>query len=415
AGTEIDHCQGVPLVPAITPVVVLRGSDEEMGAQYARQLAIIFGRWILRYGVRRLTADERVEVGRWEAVHDEHLPWLGRFVDGWVAGARASGVNLDRASIMDLWVGHRPPATSWLDASSGLPELPPIACTSLAAWGDSTPDGALVAAATGDHELSYQVTVAAFPDDGHPFVHTVFSAAGTLPTVGPNWFFGHPGMSRSGLAYVHHGGGPKFLEPRHTWGYGLRRTPSVWHLLRYATSARDARETERSWPIGDVGRGDQATVGGFYADADYAYVMEGRDDPAAVREAGLLGERDFLYANNSAMHPDAVHSEWMRRAPDGSWLWDREGGYRPAAPRGSTKSPGMLLKWLSGRMSTDELLVAGMQFAYWNSYHRNMFLRQMADTHHGRLDVEAMRAIYRTVGTAPTGSWAASVRRYRRT
>lgn len=44
AGTEIDHCQGVPLVPAITPVVVLRGSDEEMGAQYARQLAIIFGR-----------------------------------------------------------------------------------------------------------------------------------------------------------------------------------------------------------------------------------------------------------------------------------------------------------------------------------------------------------------------------------
>ncbi|NIL60092.1 hypothetical protein HCB18_28030, partial [Salinispora arenicola] len=33
----------------------------------------------------------------------------------------------------------------------------------------------------------------------------------------------------------------------------------------------------------------------------------------------------------------------------------------------------------------------------------------------GRLDVEAMRAIYRTVGTAPTGSWAASVRRYRRT
>lgn len=415
AGTEIDHCQGVPLVPAITPVVVLRGSDEEMGAQYARQIAAIFGRWILRYGVRRLTADERVEVGRWEAVHGEHLPWLGRFVDGWVAGARESGVNLDRASIMDLWVGHRPPATSWLDASSGLPELPPIACTSLAAWGESTPDGALVAAATGDHELSYQVTVAAFPDDGHPFVHTIFSAAGTLPTVGPNWFFGHPGMSRSGLAYVHHGGGPKFLEPRHSWGYGLRRTPSVWHLLRYATSAHDAREMEQSWPIGDVGRGDQATVGGFYADADYAYIIEGRDDPVAVREAGLLGERDFLYANNSAMHPDAVRSEWMRRAPDGSWLWDREGGYRPATPRGMTKSPGMLLKWLSGRMSTDELLVAGMQFAYWNSYHRNVFLRRMADAHHGHLDVGALRAIYRTVGTAPTGSWAAAVRRYRRT
>ena len=419
-GTEILFADDVPLVPPITPVVVLAGDDHQMGQQYAEQIAAIFGRWILRSCQRRFTDGERAELRRWEQVHAQHVPWLLDFVRGWVSGAEAQGVTLSYDEVLDLWVGHRPPATAWLDTDSGIPQLPPLACTSLAAWGRATPRGNLVAAATGDHDLSYQVTVVAYPTHGQPFIHTVFGATGTLPTVGPNWFFGHPGMNRAGLAYVHHGGGPKFLEPRSEWGHGLRRTPSVWHILRSCRTAREARDQEEAWPIGDVGRGDQATVGGFYADDDYGYVIEGRRQPRAIREAGLLGERDFLYANNSVMHPDAILSEWMQLADPRGWTWDREGGHRPRDPRGVTKSLGMMFRWFSGRMSMDTMLAQGMMFAYWNSWNRNVFLRRMADRHHGQLDVATLQAIYRTPGTMPEGAtsprgWAAAKRAYTRT
>lgn len=50
--------------------------------------------------------------------------------------------------------------------------------------------------------------------------------------------FGHPAMNDKGLAYVHHGGGPKFLEPEENWGYGIRRAASVMHILRFAKSTR---------------------------------------------------------------------------------------------------------------------------------------------------------------------------------
>lgn len=413
-GTEILFAGEVPLVPAITPVVVLQGTDVEMGRQYVRQIAAIFGPWILERCRRSFTEDERAELRRWEAVHAEHTPEILDFARGWAEGAAQAGVPLSEDEVLDLWLGHKPPADSYLNAERGLPELPPLACSSLAAWGRATPDGHMVAVATGDHDLSYQVTVMAWPERGQPFVHTLFGAIGTLPTVGPNWFFGHPGMNRAGLAYVHHGGGPKMLEPRSTWGYGLRRTASVWHILRFADTHDQARAMEEGWPIGDVGNGDQATVGGFYADDTGGYVIESRQSPVAIREAGVLGERDFLYANNSVSHPAAVESEWMRVRPE-SWQWDEEGGYRPRAPKGMTKSLGLIYKWATGGMSMDDMLVQGLQFAYWNSYNRNVFLRRMAERHHGALDVETLRAVYRTFGLLPRGRWAEAKKRYKQT
>ena len=41
-GTEIIYADDVPLVPEITPVIILQGSDYEMGFQYAKQLIDIF-------------------------------------------------------------------------------------------------------------------------------------------------------------------------------------------------------------------------------------------------------------------------------------------------------------------------------------------------------------------------------------
>lgn len=414
-GTEIQFADDVPLVPDITPIVMLQGSSFEMGFQYAQQLVEIFGDWIIhQHAQRSFTNDEQAELRRWEAEHRCHTPELLDFCRGWQAGANALDIPITYDDVLDLWVGHKPPAKTYLSSGDGgLPELPPLACTSLAAWGEATSDGKLVAGATGDHDMSYQVTIVAFPDEGIPFVYTIFGATGTLPTVGPNWFFGHPGMNLKGLAYVHHGGGPKMLEPPASWGYGIRRGASVIHMLRYFETAVSARKQECAWPIGDIGYGDQATVGGFYADDSYGYIIESRQDPVAIREAGIMEERDFLFANNSVNHPQAIESEWMSRIRD-EWQWDENGGWRPKTPTGMTKSLGMILKWFSGRMSMDELMSKGMAFAYWNSYNRNCFMHTMARQGMGKINPDYLKAMYRTVGTMPEQPWDEAAKRYKK-
>lgn len=411
---EILFSEDVPIVPDITPVIMIQGSSFQMGRQYAKQLVDVFGDWMLkRHANKKFSEEELKELYQWEEMHEVYTPEVIEFSKGWSDYALEIGIQLSYENVIDLWVGHKPPATSYLNSDSGMPQLPPLACTALAAWNTATDDGRLVAAATGDHDMSYQVTIVAYPDKGIPFVFTTFEATGTLPTVGPNWFFGHPSMNLKGLTYVHHGGGPKMLEPIDEWGYGIRRGASVMHNLRYKSSAKEAYEQEMKWPIGDVGFGDQATVGGFYADDEYAYIIEGRSNPKCVRESGILGEKDYLFSNNSVNHPDAIQSNWMNKVKD-LWTWDKNGGWRPKNPTGMTKSFGMMFKWFSGKMDMDELMSKGMMFAYWNSYNRNVFLNEMAKRNYGNITVDTAKAIYRTTGELPSQGWDKAVKQYRR-
>lgn len=413
-GTEIKFAGSVPLVPEITPVIMLKGSDFEMGRQFAKQLVQIYGRWILERKLRRgYTERQRETMGRWMKEHDAHTPWLRAFIDGWVQGANESGVPMKVEDVASLWVGDREPASDFL-SQDGLPQIPPMACSGMAAWGRATPDGKLVTGSTGDHDLSYQVIIAAYPDDGNPFIYSAFGATGDIAGAGNVWFFGHPAMNAKGLAYVHHGGGPKFLEPKALWGYGVRRAASVMHILRYSDSARQAKDMEMSMPIGDIGNGDQATVGGFYADDSYGYVIEGRKDPFAIREAGALGETDFLYANNSVCHPDAIRSEWMRASED-EWRWDPHGGWRPKRDVGSTKSLALFFQWAGGSLSTNDVLLRGLMMSYTNSCYRNIYMHRHLDAAKGRVTPEYMKAMYRNGGRLPEGPWDEVVANYKKT
>ena len=81
---------------------------------------------------------------------------------------------------------------------------------------------------------------------------------------------------------------------------------AVFHILRFANSAKEALEMELSFPIGDVGSGGFGTLGGFWADSSYGYILDSRKDPVIVREAGVMGETDFLYATNSPLHPVGI-------------------------------------------------------------------------------------------------------------
>ncbi len=413
-GTEITYADDVPLVPEITPVLVLQGSDYEMGFQYAQQLIQIFGPWILKQRAgREFTDKQRRELSRWEKEHRKHTPWVIEFARGWAHGATESGIPMSYEDVLYLWVGDKPPAKDFL-SQEGLPEIPNMACSGVAAWGRATSDGKLVTGTTGDHDLSYQVIIMAYPDDGNAFIYSAFGATGAIAAGGEMWFFGHPAMNSKGLAYVEHGGGPKFLEPKKYWGYGVRRAASVIHIMRYADTAKEAKEIEMSMPIGDIGNGDQATVGGFYADDTYGYIIESRKEPLAIRESGLMGETDFLYANNSVTHPKAIESEWMSSDID-EWIWDPHGGWRPIKDVGMTKSIGLFLQWASGRLSTSDMMKKGMMFSYTNSSKRNNYLFDMMDQARGKVDVEYLKMVYRNGGTIPEGDFIKIAKEYNKT
>lgn len=407
-GTEIAFADGVPLVPEINPIVILKGSDFDMGYQYAQQIIQVFGPWILkRKAGRHFSEEECHTIRQWEEQIQRHAPEIPGFCKGWAAGATAAGVRMSYDDVLVLWTGDLPPATNYLGLGEGLPRLAPPLCSGVAAWGRATVDGRLVTGSSGDHDPAYAVTIVAFPETGNNFITSLFSATGDVPTVGPVYMMGHPGMNNKGLAYVHHGGELRMIEPRALWGYGIRRGALTLHILRFADNAREALDMELSCPVGDVGHA-MGSVGGFYADSTYAYVLESRKEPLIVRQAGMMGETDFLYANNSALHPDSGQAGWMQTKKE-NWSWDSHGGWHPAK---------LVVPELFSRPRKDngvDRINSLMSHMYHNSYGRNLYAYNMMNRAVGHIDLEYMKMIYRQSGTVPPGSWKEITAAYKAT
>ena len=409
-GTEITYADGAPVVPEVCPLVILSGTSYEMGYQYARQLVQIFGPWVLEKKARRRFNEEAVlEIKKWEAQIEQYAPEILEMCKGWGQGARDMGIPMSYTDVLEIWTGHMPPKTSYMGRGDKISDAPPpIACSGVGAWGRATKDGKLVTGSSGDHDPSFPVVIMAYPHTGNHFMFTTFSAAGDITLVGSQQMFGFPGINDKGLAYIEHGGQPRLIEPKQYWGYGLRRATSVFHILRYANSAKEAREMELSFPIGDVGM-DNGTVGGFYADSDYGYVLESRRDPVIVREAGYMGETDFLYANNSAMHRDASQAGWMRadQAQSGDWKWDEHGGWFPEHVAGFKLSE--LFKGGEGQA------IGALRGMYRGCLKRNLYAYTMLNRGVGHIDMEYMKMLYRQSGTVPDKPWKQANKEYNET
>jgi hypothetical protein len=404
-GTEITFADGVPLIPEICPVVVLQGDDLQMGRQYVEQLVEIFGPWIIeRKAGRCFTEKEVAVIRRWEQQLQVHTPEILRFIEGMVEGAEELGIPLTYLDALEMWTGKTEPAQYYMGKGEAIKELPPMACSGCCAWGDATVDGSLFAAASGDHDCGYMVVIAAYPEDGNAFILSPFAATGDLPFIGNTQMFGHPGMNDKGVAYVEHGGLPRMIEPIDSWGYGLRKEAGVIHALRYCDSALEVRDLELSWPVGDVGR-DTGTVGGFFADSSYGYVLESRLDPVIIRESGDLGERSFLYASNSALHPKVQHAEWMRMERD-NWEWVPPGGWRPKKFRPTSLFSG------TGRARQ---ISTFMTHSYHHSWQRNSHFYSYLNDHFGIIDTQVMKEIYRKGCVLPEKSWKEIVSHYKKT
>lgn len=414
-GTEIFYCDDIPVVPAINPVVVLRGSSFEMGRQYAEQIIDIFGLFIFQQqAARSCYPNFRKAVGPWERELAHHTPELVDFSRGWAEGATGRGVTMDYLDVVAIWTGDHAPSAAAVgfrvpdgcdvrgvppsDARDAYLDFDPVAavqqhapppgpCSGAAAWGSATAGGGAVAACSTDHDCTFQATIVAFPDDGYPFVYTPFAANGFIPGMGEHFMAGHPGMNSAGLAYVHHGGGWGMTEPVETWGYGIRRGAETFHSLRYAASTKEALRFDLTLPIGDAGY-PVGCPGGFYLDRTSAIVIEGRtgapDAPRPIlREVSrdeTGGSYDFLYATNNAVSPEA-----------GSGFAAPEGGYRFGQVEGwyTTVDDERL------RTNTPE---TGARAWTAHSWKRNRYLFERIRQRYGSIKLDDMIELYRHGG-----------------
>ena len=402
-GTETLYANGAPLVPEINPVVILQGSDFEMGYQYAQQLVEIYGPWILqRKSGKNFSTEELACLRKWEEQMCQYTPEILTMCEGWAAGAQSLGIPMSYEDVVDIWTGHKPPSQTYLGLGDGEPFMAPPYCSGAAAWGKATVDGQLVTASTGDHDCHHMATIIAFPETGNPFMITPFGATGDVPKLGGIYMFGHPGMNGQGLAYVEHGGMPKMVEPKSTWGYGVRMGAAVFHILRFANSARDAQQMELAMPVGDVGSGGFGSLGGFWADNTYGYIIDSRKDPVIIHEAGDCGETDFLYAANHPLHPDSGKAPWIQKDKD-HWHYDPHGGwygdYRPVKKIGID----------------EEVIIQSLGNGFIGSRDRSLYLWNVLDRAVGKIDYEYMKMINRQGCTLPAKTWKESVAFFKKT
>jgi hypothetical protein len=409
---EIKFSGAAPLVPTISPIVVLKGSNRDMGRQYAQQVIEIYGPWIFaRQAARAFSEGERAELRRWEAELGRCMPEILDFARGWAEGASAAGLAMSYDQALAIWTGVRPPAreprpmafattdehddrvtAAYLGVAAGAPrEAVEDMCSGMCAWGQGTADGELIAGATTDHDCTFQATIVAYPDEGHAFIYTPFSANGSIPALGDFFMAGHPGMNDRGLAYVHHGGA-NTGEPESEWGYGVRRGPATFHILQFAGDARAARDMQLRWPVGDSGI-SLGTPGGLFADRGYGFSLEARAGAPAkpqpiVREHShdAFGKAfDFLYANNNAIAPE---SGQLNVPPPGGYRYSLAGGWFTFDPRQIGAEPGAKM---FRRLNTK------------NSECRNRYAYRTMMLGYGGIDLDYMTMAYRQGGTIPPG------------
>jgi hypothetical protein len=295
---EITYEDGVPLMPSVYPVLILQGSDYDIGYQYSQQLIQIFGPWYIKKFQRGFTEEERTFLKATQWYVKEYAPEFIEQFKGMADGATDAGVEW---SYEEVLAAHcRPPVLEVYPVYHALPPLfpgtepaesqkmgMPPACGGFVAWGSATKDGKLIAAGGGDGpSISFTLywRVIILPETGNNYIYAPLGIAN---------YGCHPGMNNKGLVYAHHGDGVGGNEKP---GHGIGERLMTQHALRFANNAKEALEMELAYPYGFRPAG---LWGGLWADiSGDAFDLECRD-PLAVRRAGDHGEKDFLYGYNT--------------------------------------------------------------------------------------------------------------------
>jgi hypothetical protein len=336
-GPEIEFVDGVPIFPWARPVVILQGSDFEMGHQYSRQLAQIFGAWILELLENDFSESQIRALKGYEWYIKKHAPEMIGFFKGMIAGAKDRGVALTYEQVLaQFCLGvHRGEYLDTPADQAGYPEELentqisnheskqnmvggeiPSKCGSVAAWGKATKDGKVITSGSSDGDDHFNVTIICYPEDGNAYIHTPYYAVGPWVSAG-----GHSGMNDKGLVYVHHGVTQTAQEQGKKPRYGIQSDIAIRHTLRYANNAEEAVKMTLNYETtGDFSGGGYYGTGGFWVDKERnAFVIERSDVPAIIRKPGECGEKDFMYATNTLLSKELGKKE-QEYIEHGGWL-----------------------------------------------------------------------------------------------
>lgn len=288
---------------ATPPVIVVSGSNEEMGQQYASQVPDLIYRNIVllkskitaQYGEELAKSDLQV----WSYYADKHDPGLRGWIEGMQKGLKEAGYDVDYLDILlvtvysgEMWC--RPPLDQPYPEETGI-TVPESAaelarkdihsCTAFAAEDEATPDGNPIIGVTKmiTAEKVNSVVLVAFPDEGNSFVSNPM--AGSMSE--------NSGLNGEGFSWV-------FTAQ---WGepiWGVANEVSFHYLDQYCGSPQDAVDFLESIPRAGV-------TGAFLLTAKDGGIQgyESLSNVSAERVPGDVGETGtFMAQTNHLVNPE---------------------------------------------------------------------------------------------------------------
>lgn len=284
SATEPKSASG-PLPPSIMPVVILQGSDYEMGYQYGQQaghLLVMRKEAIWAAALERYSRENILHTLRaYQWYIKKHASEIIEIMKGMAAGAQDAGYDLTYIDALMLNAGQRNPSPEWDYPQEAEDEELYKGCSSWAAWGSTTKDGQFIGGDSQDRTFFHAVVSVVFPEKGHRYLNPGIAG---YPAHKPS-------MNNKGV-FVGQTLGMGDAE-RDYGDYGLPFQCAILPLMRFANSAEEAKDMllsmkideNSSWMIADV-KGD-------------AYVVELTYKVKSVRKAGDFGEKDFIYCTNN--------------------------------------------------------------------------------------------------------------------
>lgn len=343
------------LPPSILPIVILKGSDYEMGFQYGEQACAYIDRNREDKWASALQRFSREEVLRALRANQSFIKrytpeWID-FMRGMADGASKAGYPMTYTDVLLMNCTLPDPKTSVYPEGVEKDELPPKGCSVCSAWGSATKDGRLIGIDTLDTpDVAHAVIVVAFPDRGNAYI-----CGADAGEIGDHFLMNNKGffLGNSG------GGGSPRPEDE---GYGIGWPCSLPYLVRFCDGADEAREMVMKWQINTPENFHFVDVRGN------AFVVEKTAAVQAVRKPGDFGEKDFMFSTNNYLMPE------MKVTKEGGFVGGH-GGY------GAYSAP------------------------------RNMMIWDMLHNYSGSIDVEFAKMILRFPGEAPpfppVGGWEA--------
>jgi hypothetical protein len=384
--TEISFAGEVPLVPNVRPVIILSGSDYEMGYQYYQQVIHIFGSWILNeLKHAKFTDEELTNLKSFQRNIGQYTPEFIDFFKGMAAGATDASVPLSYQEVLAAFTTTEsypnPPRGSEDE------QLPPTGCSGWAAWGSATKDGKAICCGQMEAPTQFAGTIVAFPKDGNSFIHSPVMMAGSEYLGHRFGFWGFPGMNNKGLVFVHHGctlSGKGYKDsvsgrfnPKDVVTYGIPMGMQIMHTLRFSNNAAEALKMLVAYPRQSVP--GISNGGGFWVDAGGdGFVIENVENPFIIRRAGYAGETDFLFATNNRLCRESNGISLCQAkvyVPHAGWFEEGEN----------------VLRGSDGRYPAQDAV------------ERNMGIWNLLHNYHGKVDPEFAKMTWRFHAQIPGG------------